>query len=173
MYLIVVIGATGQGKTPFVRKYINGKNCIVFDIQNEYGDKAKYEGQETLNLPTDNNLSRSRYIGTDKDEFISLCNKKRNTICVFEEATIFFQGSTEENMRHIIFSKAHTRNNFLLIFHSINSVPPRIMEAANYVVLYRTNDEIKKVATKYNSLLKSFVKLRNKPDLQPLKIKMV
>jgi hypothetical protein len=174
MYLILVIGATGQGKSPFVKKYLEGKNCLVFDIQNEYGERAKQGSNGIiLNLPTDNTKARSRYIGNNRDEFIDLCKKKQNTICVFEDATIFFQGATGENMRDLIFSKAHSNNNYILVFHAINRVPPAFMEGADYVVLFRTRDEIRKVAVKYNSLLKPFIKLRENPKLQPLKIKMI
>src|SRR6478752_3137009 len=125
MNTFLVIGAAGQGKSPFIQKMIEGKRCFVFDIQNEYGSKTKYPGQQAMNLSSNVNEIRSRYTGINMDEFLDLCAKKKDTICVFEEATAFFQGRTERKMiRHLI-SKRHTGNQSILVFHSINSVPPR------------------------------------------------
>jgi hypothetical protein len=60
MYVILVVGGARQGKTPFIKNYCRGNNLLVFDVQNEYGNRAKYAGQPTENLPTNNKLARSR-----------------------------------------------------------------------------------------------------------------
>jgi hypothetical protein len=86
---------------------------------------------------------------------------------------MFFQGMTGEQMRKLIFSKAHTGNVYVLVFHSINSVPPRIMEATDFVVLFKTNDEINTVEKKYPRLLKPFQQLQNTKDGKHIKIKML
>src|SRR5881394_1730321 len=104
MYLFCVIGATGQGKSQFIKSYIAGKKCFVFDIQNEYGLRTKYNGQTPINLSNNYKDNRSRYLVPNKKEFIKLCLQKVKTICVFEEATMFFEGKIEEEMRHLIFS---------------------------------------------------------------------
>lgn len=174
MYVITVIGGAKQGKTPFIKKYCESSKLLVFDVQNEYGLKTKYTGQTPYNLSIENKLSRSRVIDLDLNKFIEICKTKKNTICVFEEATMFFQGMTGETMRKLIFSKAHSGNVYILVFHSINSVPPRIMESTDYVILFKTNDEIKTVERKYNKLLKPFLELQNnKEDGKHIKIKMI
>jgi len=171
MHVILVIGGAQQGKTPYIKKYSRNKRLLVFDVQNEYGNKVKYAGQKAENLPTDNSQPRSRFINLDVREFIEVCKKKRNTICVFEEATMFFQGATGEDTRMLIFGKAHTHNNYILVFHSINSVPPRIMEGTDYVVLFKTNDEYHRVETKYPRLINAFVKLQSMKDGSHLVVK--
>lgn len=175
MYVILVIGSTQQGKTPFIKDYCKDSNCLVFDVQNEYGDKVKYAGQTPYGLPTDTNTPRSRVINLEVENFIQIASGKRKTICVFEEATMFFQGMTNDRMRKLLFSRAFTENVYLLVFHSINSVPPRIMEASNYVVLFKTNDEDKTVERKYPRLLMPFRILQKdkKPNGKHIKIKML
>jgi len=173
MYVIIIIGGAKQGKTPFIKDYCKESNLLVFDVQNEYGDKTKYPNQKPYNLTTNNNLARSRIIDLEVESFIELCKQKRNTVCVFEEATMFFQGMTNDEMRKLIFGKAHTGNVIVLVFHSINSVPPRIMEGTDFVVLFKTNDEIKTVERKYIKLLKHFLELKNKKDGTHIKIKMI
>lgn len=173
MYVIIVIGGAKQGKTPFIKEYCKESNLLVFDVQNEYGDRTKYPNQKPYGLKTDNRLPRSRVIDLDVNNFMELCKTKRNTVCVFEEATMFFQGMTGDEMRKLLFSKAHTGNVILLVFHSINSVPPRIMEGTDFVVLFKTNDEEKTVERKYSRLLKHFLELKNTKDGKHIKIKML
>lgn len=173
MYVITVIGGAKQGKTPFIKNYCKGNNLIVFDVQNEYGDKTKYPNQIPYNLTTNNKLSRSRVINLEVNEFIKICSEKKSTICVFEESTMFFQGMTGDEMRKLIFGKAHTGNVYILVFHSINSVPPRIMEATDFVILFKTNDELKTVERKYSRLLPAFNQLQKTKDGMHIKIKMI
>lgn len=173
MYVIIVIGGAQQGKSPYIKHYAENCNLLVNDVQNEYGEKVKYPGQKPYLLTTDNKSSRSRYIGADVDKFIELCKTKKNTICVFEEATMFFEGKTSKEMRRLLFGKAHTGNVYVLVFHSINAVPPRMMESSNYVVLFKTNDEEKVVERKYSKLLPYFKELQGKKDGTHFKIKVI
>jgi hypothetical protein len=163
MHLFIIAGAPGMGKSPFVKSYIDGNNCLVFDVANEYGSRVKYAGQTPLNLSTNNNDARSRYIGEDLETFVKKCAAKRNTICVFEEATGFFQGAVQQLTMRLIIGRKHTGNVYLFIFHSINRIPPGIMEMAEYLVLFKTNDEWNTVRGKYARLLPYFEDLQNKP----------
>jgi hypothetical protein len=172
MNTIIVAGQSKQGKSPFIKAYCDDSNVIVFDVQDEYGLRTKYPGQQPYGLTTDNKQSRSRVIDLDVKKFIELCDSKRNTICVFEEATMFFQGMTGERMRKLLVSKAHTRNVYVLVFHSINSIPPRMMELADWVVLFKTNDNEKNVERKFPNLVQPFNTLKRAPDGTYIKIKV-
>jgi hypothetical protein len=170
MNLYIVIGAPGEGKTPFCKKMIGGgdsgqpeNRCLVFDINNEYGTRTKYAGQKPYNLPTNVREIRSRYVGDDLEVFIKVAMSKQNTVVVFEEATAFFEGRTSKLTRRLIINRYHTGNVYIFLFHSINSVPPRIMEIANYVVLFKTNDEMDTVYRKYSRLGPAFDELSDKP----------
>jgi hypothetical protein len=167
MNLYIIIGAPGEGKTPFCKKMIGGgdsgvapRRCLVFDINNEYGPRAKYSGQAPFNLSTNTRDFRSRYVGDDIEVFLRLAMSKQDTVVVMEEATAFFEGKTSKTTRRLIINRYHTRNVYLFLFHSINSVPPRIMEIANYVVLFRTNDERDTVYRKYSRLGPAFGELQ-------------
>lgn len=169
MNLYIVIGAPGEGKTPFCKKMIGGgdtkeppRHCLVFDINNEYGTRAKYAGQTPFNLSVNNNDLRSRYIGDNIESFIAIAMRKRNTVIIFEEATAFFEGRSSKMTRRLIINRYHTQNVYLFLFHSINSVPPRIMEIANFVVLFKTNDETDTVYRKYSRLGPAFDSLSSR-----------
>lgn len=170
----LIIGAAGSGKSPFVKKMIGvNKRCCIFDVRDEYGNRTKYAGQQPLNIPTNTALMRSRYVGREMNQFIDICDKKRDTICVFEEATMFFEGKTWAKMRMILTDRFHTRNTYCLLFHSINSVPPRMMELTNYVVLFKTNDEEVNVKRKFSKILEHFKHLQIQKQGESLIIEML
>lgn len=161
---ILIIGAPGMGKSPFTQRFINGRACLIFDVNNEYGTKTKYPGQTPIGLSSDTREPRSRYIGGDVDAFISLCGTKKNTVCVFEEATAFFSGKTDKHMRRLLINRYHTGNVYLLLFHSIAMVPPVISDLTSKIVIFRTNDEPARVKAKMSRLLPYYEDLKTKPN---------
>ena len=170
MNMYIVIGAPGEGKTPFCKKMIGGgdsgtqeNRCFIFDINNEYGTRTKYPGQKPYNISTNVREPRSRFVGTDINTFISVALTKANTIIIMEEATAFFEGKTQQLTRRMIINRYHTGNVYIFLFHSINAVPPRIMEITNYVVLFKTNDERDTVYRKYRRLAPAFGELQTNP----------
>lgn len=174
MNTIVVVGAPGQGKSEFVKKFIGKtRNTLINDIQDEYGMRTKYPGQIPIGLTNDTTKPRCRYIGGDIKQFIQIVEKKRNTVCVFEEATIFFEGRIGHDMRRILINKMFTRNVYILCFHSISSIPPKILQFANYVIMFKTNDEEYQVERKYPSLAEAFKEVKTYPDGKYKEIKML
>lgn len=171
--LYIVCGAPGMGKSPFVRKLIEGRACFIFDIANEYGTRVKYPGQQPIGLTNNTNEIRSRYIGVDVNQFVKLAGQKRKTIVVFEEATGFFRGMVQQDTVRLIIGRFHSQNTYVFIFHSINSIPPRIMEIATITVLFKTLDESHKVATKYSRLLEAYTYLQTKPNGENVILKML
>lgn len=162
-----------MGKSPFIRTAIAGKRCLIFDIQNEYGTRVKYEGITPVALSEDTKKDRSRYTGSDVDKFIDIASTKRKTIVVFEEATAFFGGKTEKNLRRYLINRYHTGNISFFIFHSIQSVPPFVFDACNYVVLFKTLDIYDNVRRKRPEILKPWQALRGRPNGEKFIIKLI
>lgn len=173
MYLTLIIGGTGQGKSPFVKKMIEGKRCFVYDINNEWGSRTKYPGQQAANLSDDINAPRARYTGAKPSEFVKLCMEKTDTNCVLEDATAFFRGSQNQETMLMITRKLFNRNNYIFVFHSINRVPPFFMELANFVVLFKTADQVQNIKGKYASLLPHFLQMQRAPKGSYLVVKLI
>ena len=171
--MYIVMGAPGMGKSPFAQKMIEGRRCLVMDINNEYGDRTKYPGQRTIGLSNDTRQPRCRYIGTDIKTFSDLALTKRNTVVIFEEATMFFRGKQKSETSKLIIGRIHTGNTYIFLFHSINRVPPEIMEIADIAVLFKTNDEETTVKKKYSRLLPAYEKLRGAKSGESIIIKMI
>lgn len=165
MNLILIIGHTGQGKSTLVKKMIAGKRQYIFDVNNEY----------SLPPDTGNILPQMRDTTLNVNRFLSVSKKIRNTNIVFEDATGFFRGKQSKELMQQIVAKRHTGNNFIILFHSINRVPPELMEMANFVFLFKTIDNIDIVDKKFKNpvLTKSFLELKNKQQFSHLKIKLI
>lgn len=169
----IVIGAPGMGKSPFVRSMIHNRRCLVFDVQNEYGTKTKYEGQTPVGLTDDTTKPRSRYAGSDVNVFLKLASTRKNSIIVFEEATAFFGGKTEKELRRYCINRFHTNNTTLFIFHSIQSVPPFIFDTANFAVLFKTMDVPKNIKAKRPELLDAYEALKEQPNGNKIILKLI
>jgi len=140
MNLILIIGHTGQGKSTYLQKFIAGRKQYIFDVNNEY------------NLPDDLQVRpqmRNRDLNVNR--FLSICKGLKNYNICFEDATGFLRGKQQKELSQLIVAKRHTGNNFIFLFHSINRVPPELMEMSNYVILFKTNDNIDLIDRKFKN----------------------
>ena len=85
----------GEGKTTFLKRYIKGRKALVFDVNNEYS-----------NLTTDNAQPVSRLVDLDHKLFIKICSTKRDTVCIFEDATGFIEGRLSDSFRKVLVSRS-------------------------------------------------------------------
>lgn len=171
--LILIIAGTNQGKSYLVKEAIvkNGAgNFFVYDVQNCYGERSTKPNDIITNLPIGTKEKRCRWFGESRT-FLSYALKRRHTTIVFEEATAFFEGRTNEDMRLLIINKHHHKNTIICMFHSISSVPPRIMQLADIVIIGKTGDEEKEVQRKYARCADAFMKLRTMPERSKITIK--
>jgi Shikimate kinase len=155
MMNIVVIGMMGEGKTTVIKRYMEGKRALAYDVQNEYRE-----------LADDTRKQRSRVSPVDMKyiDFVKLCRTKRNTVCIFEDATGFISGRLEDDFKQFLVEKRHTGNVSVLVFHSIVDVPPNVLRLCDIVILFKTKDEAHYVEKKYPSLLKYYYDLLKKPQ---------
>lgn len=162
MYLILVVGHTQQGKTTFLNTTFlkNGvkknplnptknlyyltaesKNQYIFDVNNEY------------ELPTDKAGMQAKCRHTDCDIkiFTERCRVIKNYNVVIEDATGFLRGKQSAEFARLLTGKVHNQNNYIILFHSLNRVPPELMEMANYVALFKTSDNADIVDRKFKN----------------------
>ncbi|MFA5297631.1 MAG: DUF87 domain-containing protein [Lutibacter sp.] len=121
----LITGATGTGKTTFIRSLLNKVNSeavIVYDINAEYTDFFPYPFIEFEN-------------------FTTKLKQINNGIIVLEEATIFLNNrGTNHDVTELLVRKRHTHNYIILVFHSMRSIPRWIYELSNYITIFKTND---------------------------------
>lgn len=166
MYLILMIGHTGQGKTTKATELIKNKRQYIFDVNNEF-----------RHLPIDTGAMYPQMRNTDLDlkRFVSICEKINNTNVLIEDATGFLRGKQSDTFSRLLVKKRHQRNNYIILFHSINRVPPELMEMSNFIYLFKTNDNFKIIDTKFKnqSLNNAFLRLQKMPKYSLIKIKTI
>jgi Cdc6-like AAA superfamily ATPase len=134
---IVIVGATGTGKTTEVCKVLSSINIplYIFDVNNEEKYRTfKNTWNKDVNIKS----------------FITSAKQKRETCIVFEEATIFFShaGSTEE-IKTILVQKRHTKNLIIFNFHSLRQVPLYILDFCDLLIIGKTIDNKKNIEDKF------------------------
>jgi len=172
---IIIAGMTGQGKSPFTRALLQlnpGRGCLVYDVNNEYGEfcgkeKVKFK---SLGLTTDIRAQRCRYAKRDMNmtEFMNIAKCKSNCDIVFEEATVFFYGRIQTDLIQLVVNKGHTNNNYIFLFHSLANIPPTLLRITNKLVLFKTADSRADVQAKNERLLPYFEKAQNLPKGEPI-----
>ncbi len=165
MFLILVIGHTGQGKTTWVNNFIKDKRHYVFDLNNEY-----------THLPDDSEFKpKMRNVSLDSKRFLEVASGLENFNIVFEDATGFLRGRQSPAIIKQIVKKRHSKNNFLILFHSINRIPPELLEMANYVVLFKTNDNLEAIDNKFHNdeINKAFAEVKKLPKFKPVIIQLI
>jgi len=159
-----IIASTGQGKTTLTKKLTEGKPLLVYDVNGEYPD-----------LSEDLNQSRCKFFG-DPEKFLEIAsNKHGGTFCVLEEATGFLHGKSSESLRKFLIAKRHPQNlggrNIIFIFHTIQSVPPFILDMADFIILFKTGDDINAVKKKRTKLIGPFLRLQKAQQYSKIVIK--
>lgn len=148
MKAFLFIGHTGRGKSKAIKDFIKDLKCpkYVYDINKEY---------ENILMPS-----------LDIDEFTEKVQNKKNSIIIFEEATIFFSNKGRNKLIiNLLVRKRHTKNIIILVFHSLRTVPINILELIDYIHLFATNDNPKLIEEKfsqYPAIINQYFDIKNK-----------
>lgn len=185
MYLILIAGHTGQGKTPYLNSTFL-KNESVPNPENKekriyypvIGSNKQYifDVNDEYRLPVDSRkFDRMRHIDCDIEIFMDKCKELKGFNIVIEDATGFLRGKQNAKFARLLTGKIFSKNNYILIFHSINRIPPELMEMANFLILFKTNDNIDLIDRKFKNekVNAAFLRLRNKPRFSKEKIKLI
>lgn len=141
---IIIVGATGEGKTSLLRKLIyyhqiHTTRLEVYDVNNEW-----FPGKP---LP-------------DIDEFLIRVFPLKHRVIIFEDATSFFDTRSNDKMlKKMLVGKRHSHNCIILIFHSVRDIPYYIYTKCNYAIVLRTNDDDKLVQGKHPLLFDAYRKV--------------
>ena len=141
---IILVGATGTGKSTLVEKIISKvKNKAIFDPNDEYEGGLFFR---------------------DIEDFLKHALTLKNTLIVFEEATLFFTSrSNVKEVRELLVSCRHDNNSIIFVFHSLDQVPDAIKSLCDTMILFYTSDYVSKVKRKFShdtNVISAFMKLK-------------
>jgi predicted AAA+ superfamily ATPase len=144
----ICVGRRKTGKTTFSKRLLDKRQknfpVFIYDINNEYKDYYK----EPF---------------VDFDVFLSKIVELRHSYILIEEATIFFNTrGTEQEIINLLVRARHTGNIIQLNFHSFSSVPKYIKNLVDYVVIFKTNDNINDVKARIDDekILKQWERIK-------------
>jgi hypothetical protein len=124
---IAIIGATGTGKTTDAIEIGNScdfENKLVFDINKEYTDIPGYQS-----------------IYEPRPEFIKRALGLRDSLIIFDEATIFFRhGKNSDDILELMLRRRHLNNVCIFNFHALGQIPLFIVHYIDEMILHHTND---------------------------------
>lgn len=150
---IILVGATGTGKTTYVKQNILSNlprmKKLIYDVNNEY---KEYRGSIFMPIK----------------DFLKKANECTNTIIMYEEATIFFKHNNQStDITEQLVRKRHTNNLFIFNFHSLRQVPLYILDFCNYIVIKNTVDNHKNVEDKFKdfeAIYQAFERVREESN---------
>jgi hypothetical protein len=125
----ICIGKQGTGKTTFTKQMleINPLPVVIYDVNQEY--------TEFYNEPFID------FVG-----FMDKIKELKSHYIIIEEATIFFSPKARtEDLINLMVRHRHMKNNIQLNFHSFASVPIYIKDLVQFITIFKTNDNEKKV----------------------------
>lgn len=147
--VIAVVGMTGTGKSTEVKNILSrsrGHKQYIFDIQREYGSGGTYFDWDGTNKPF---LCKNQYKGKidpEGVEFSETVVKLKNSVIVFEEATIFLSYGRNADVKQMLVSRRHDNNLIILCFHALHMIPKYVRSMIDFLVLKPTGDSPKQVA---------------------------
>ena len=148
-YLIVICGGTGEGKTTYARELIKGNKHYAVDYGNDFEGFDRFTDVHEMD----------KFL----EKFEPKKEKIKESIVIIDEATICFNNHRySDELNAILVRKRHSKNTYVLLFHSLRQIPQFIKDFIDYVVLFKTNDNytIVKNFPKSDELAAAILKLK-------------
>lgn len=163
MYLIVNVGSTGTGKSQYIRNLIKqGKRIFIYDVQNEYGNVDVFDPLRPKN--------QMRYYG-EFSRFLDIVDKlPKGYIVAVEEATGVFDSKIGLRFTNMILSKRHSGITYIVNFHLMQYIPPKLVGFMDVLILRKTGDFEKNIEKKFEPYLSDWKKIKASEDVYLKKI---
>jgi hypothetical protein len=147
-FLTVFVGPTGSGKTCLANElFEDAEYGCVLDIQEEYEDL------EGLHVLIKENRSAKKFsmhpAYFEVEDFVNIVKISKNATFLLEESTgyvdvDFFRSKLGGKLIKEIVAKRQIQrevgggNNFIFIFHSLNSIPPKLWNYIDFLVMFES-----------------------------------
>lgn len=132
-FILLQVGSRGVGKSYATKAIIKNVNkpLYIYDINGEY-----------------KNFYKKPFVMFDV--FLNQIRFVQNSFIVIEEASIFLgHNNTKRILIELLTRSRHTKNSFILNFHSFSKVPLYILDFTNYITVFKTNDIEDRVYKKF------------------------
>jgi ABC-type dipeptide/oligopeptide/nickel transport system ATPase subunit len=151
---VLIVGRSGCGKTTLTKEMLaqrpKGMPCMIYDINQEYQKEypEPFEDFDVFLMKLSLDDTRHYYI-------------------IIEEATIFFNTQSNfQDMKNVLVRARHTGNIIHVNFHSFSSIPKGIYNLLDYVIVFKTNDNLDSVKGRFDNpkVLEAYKEAIASPD---------
>lgn len=129
--LLILVGCPGSGKTHLAKtiiKKVHKSALHIFDVNAEYTSFFPYD------------------FNPDKEIFIEKASRLKSAVILMEDATGFLPVNGRDNLLvQCLQGKFHSKNTFILLFHSMQDLPKYILRFCNTLFIFKTLDSPKYV----------------------------
>lgn len=98
------------------------------------------------------------------DVFIKASKQIKNGVIVYEEATSMFGYQRDQTTAEVLTRSRHNGTVVFFCFHSVADIPRYIARNADFLILFKTGDDIEDVKTKFgrgeDKILNAFRELK-------------
>jgi len=141
--LITVVGLNGAGKTrvilEMIDKYQDGK-VLIYDRQQE-AEYMKFAEIPVAGIP---HMKSGKYKvrGSEWEEILTTLNSTpyEEGLIVLEDSSSYLPKHENKALMDMFVSRRHRGIDIVLTFHSINRIPPYVLENMDTLILFKTND---------------------------------
>lgn len=172
--IVVYAGMPGCGKTTQIMKQIAAflkqhpkEKVIIYDINRE---KA-YKDFPAISLEQIPHVKSGVYRIVEPDYNLVLATfveTFRNGLLILEDANFYLTAARNMTLWKILVSRRHMGMDVVLTFHSLARIPPYLYEMLNYIILFKTNENIDRVQNKIPNFDK-VESIKNKINKNPNK----
>jgi len=162
------LGTRGSGKTyyttkdliPWYRKKHPDMRVLVMDTL----DHPDYSEVPRI---TPGHLARWKgggyyrmYGGNTAEMMEAVMNNLRNCLLIIEDASKVLGGSLDENVKRFVLDSKQRNLDIIFMFHSFGFAPPKLLQVADYYMLFRTADPStrKGLIMNYDEVYKAWLK---------------
>ncbi len=175
---ILILGYNGTGKSTFVEKMIQSAMktnrrvlvCTPHDVE-----WLKYDLIET-NKNILNFKGVKRKIIFDLSDLENILQYYRNGLLIFDDCRVYFNSTTNQLIRKLMIERRQKMLDVVAVGHGFTEVPPAFFTFASELVLFKTNDNIKKrkdVINNFELLEKEKNEIDNNAIKQPYFYKII
>ncbi len=151
----LIAGGRGVGKTNFIKKVLKASPInkkLVIDTF----DSPPWRTLETYDNPDGRMFEipvmPNNYLKSWKQGFYRLFSSSperlfddiekhvTNAVIVFEDATKYLNGRLNDDVKRLVYDSKQKNLDLIFIFHSLGSIPPELVRAADTLTLFKTNE---------------------------------
>lgn len=144
--ILLVIGGRGSGKTYFLEHRCRKDDTIVI----EYFKTERWKGYK-------------KYFFNDLQSGKVSIKELGNSTIVFEDATAYISSNMANYMKRLIVNSKQVGSDVIIVFHSLNIVPPFLWYLINNIVLFNCAKpkENAQNTDYYNEIMQKWNKLQH------------